>query len=81
MGENLMFVSIPEVVIATNTFVCPIVIRYKDLSMLEMVKEVAAYTPKIPIFHRDGTPGSFRCTLRTPNSSASTPPSWSRARA
>lgn len=55
MGDNLIFSALPEVTIATNRFVCDIPIRYKDMPMLEMVKELTAYTPKIPIFGPDGT--------------------------
>ena len=56
MEKSLQFLAIPRVVIATNTFECPIVIRYKSLPMLEMVQEVSMmFTPRIPIFHSDGT--------------------------
>jgi hypothetical protein len=55
MEEQLIFVQSPAIVIATNTFLCRIPIRYKDTPMLEFVKELTTYTTTIPIFHSDGT--------------------------
>jgi hypothetical protein len=55
MEEQLLFSEIPQVVIASNTFICPIVIRYKDIPMLEMIREIKIFTTRIPIFHQDGT--------------------------
>jgi len=53
MANILVFSELPEVVIANNTFLCDIPIRYKDDPMLEMVREVTGISPRLPIY-RDG---------------------------
>ena len=53
--ENLLITDKPEILIATNVFVSPIPVRYRDTPMLEMVKELKLYEAKVPIFHSDGT--------------------------
>jgi hypothetical protein len=58
--EQLFFAQSPTIVIATNTFLCRIPIRYQDTAMMEFIKEVTTahtdnFTSKIPIFHSDGT--------------------------
>ena|GEM_PF-1136308 len=60
MAERLIFTQSPAIVIASNTFICRIPIRYRDTPMLEFVKELTTlntdtFTTKIPIFHSDGT--------------------------
>jgi hypothetical protein len=54
--DNLTFLEHPSVVIATNTFICPIVLQYEDTPMIEIVRELqAGFTTKIRIYHNDGT--------------------------
>lgn len=59
-SEQLVFTQSPAVVIATNTFLCRIPVRYQDTPMMEFIREMTTLntpgiTTKIPIFHNDGT--------------------------
>ncbi len=60
MDDPLVFIELPAVTIATNTFLCRIPIRYRDTAMLEIIRELTtnkteSFVTEIPIFYSDGT--------------------------
>lgn len=54
---KIVFQSSPKITVATNTFInVPIVLKYEDTSLIEVVKEHdIGFTTQIPIYHSDGT--------------------------
>lgn len=57
MSTSLIFTPDSAITIATNTFIrVPIILRYEDIDLISFVKDlIVGYTPKIPIYHNDGT--------------------------
>jgi hypothetical protein len=55
--NELIFTQVPQVTIATNTFInCPVPLKFDDINLIELVKEEqVGFTTQIPIFHPDGT--------------------------
>jgi hypothetical protein len=55
--DKLIFQTIPQVTIATNTFInTPIILKYEDINLIEIIKEAElGFTTQIPIYHSDGT--------------------------
>lgn len=54
---KIVFQSSPTIIVATNTFInVPIVLKYEDTPLIEVVKEHdIGFTTQIPIYHSDGT--------------------------
>ena len=55
--NKLIFSEIPQVTIATNTFInCPVILKFDDVNLIELIKEEQlGFTTQIPIYHPDGT--------------------------
>ena len=55
--NSLIFQTVPQVTLATNTFInVPVILRYEDINLIELVREAnLGITTQIPIFHPDGT--------------------------
>ena len=55
--DKLIFSQLPQVTIATNTFIrVPVILQYEDIPLISLVKtEKAGFTTSIPIYHSDGT--------------------------
>jgi hypothetical protein len=52
--EKLQFSKAPVIHLARCVFYTPIVIRYRDVRMLEIAHEVMTYTTVVPIYSEDG---------------------------
>lgn len=56
--ESLVYQNHPIVTIGTNTFIeSPLILAFEGTPLIEIVQEIdlGGYTPKVPIFHPDGT--------------------------
>lgn len=57
MSEQFYYQSSPVIVLGTNKFIdVPVILKYEDTVLTEMVKEVdLGYTTEFTIYHNDGT--------------------------
>jgi hypothetical protein len=55
--NHIIFSEIPQVTIATNTFInCPVILKFDNINLIELIKEEqVGFTTQIPIYHPDGT--------------------------
>jgi hypothetical protein len=55
--NELIFLTLPKVTLATNTFInVPVILKFDDINLIELIKEEKiGFTTQIPIFHPDGT--------------------------